>query len=399
VSQDNRGDLDIVKAGLLERIESVCGELLPGGRVEGGQWVAFNPVEHDAKPGRQPALKVRVRGGDLGAWRCWRSGAAGDVVGLVAYCLTGDRRDVKRALAWGRDFLGLKRLSPQERAGLRRKEAERKRDADRKADRWRRHRLQSAAELFMARPGSRDVGPAAVPQGTFAFGSGHPAERHGLAYLAARGVDLAGLAFANRESFRFSPATEWWRGADWRVESGPHGQRRVKAAPGPLFPAIHSAMRNALGHVTACHVTFLDPVEPVKAPVAKAKLIWGEAKGAVVEISTGPSGEPFWQADALGLAPDPLIIGEGIETAGSFCEPVPEARCWAAGSLPGVTHAPAGLGCVEWILFARDNNTGNAQAQKQFETALAGLESHGKRVVVEASHVGDDFNDLARGVE
>ena len=72
---------------------------------------------------------------------------------------------------------------------------------------------------------------------------------------------------------------------------------------------------------------------------------------------------------------------------------------WAGGSLAGVMHAPAGLACVDWVLFARDNNAGNPQAQKQFEQALAGLESHGKRVVVKASHVGDDFNDLARGEE
>ncbi|TIW12694.1 MAG: hypothetical protein E5V70_07120, partial [Mesorhizobium sp.] len=92
------GDLDIIKSGLIDRIESVCERLLPDGRSEGGLWVAWNPVELDQKPGRLPALKVRIRGGDLGAWRCYRSGAKGDVLKLVAYV---ERTDIKGALAWG----------------------------------------------------------------------------------------------------------------------------------------------------------------------------------------------------------------------------------------------------------------------------------------------------------
>ncbi len=391
-----KGDLDIIKQGLRDRMEEACGRLLPGGALEGGQWVSFNPVTGDQKPGRLPALKVRVRGGDVGAWIDWRSGDKGDALGLAAYVLTGSSRNVREALAWARDFLGLQKLTREDQAQLRRVAATRARERDEKAERSRQRRLATAAALFScAGPQRRDVGPAACPHGTFALGSGHPAERHGRAYLAARGVDLARIANVNAETFRFSPATEWWKGAAWKNEDG----RRWKAEPGPLFTAIHTAMRNPLGHVTACHVTFLDPVLPVKAPVAPAKLIWGEARGAVIEISTGPSGVPFWEADADGIAPDPLVVGEGIETAGSFCEPVPEARVWAGGSLAGVMHAPAGLACVDWVLFARDNNAGNPQAQKQFEQALAGLESHGKRVVVKASHVGDDFNDLARGEE
>lgn len=390
-----KGDLDIVKAGLVERMEEVCAKLLPDGRIEGGQWVAWDPVENDQKPGRLPALKVRLRGGVTGAWVNWRSGAKGDALGLVAYVLTGNARNAREAMAWGRDFLGLQAMTREERAQLRRVEQSRARERDEKAERLRARKLATAAALFFAMPSQKDTGPAFCPQGTFAFGDDSPAERHALAYLRARGIELSAIENLNRESFRFSPATEWWKGAVWKTDE----RRRWKEARGPLFPAIHSAMRNQLGHVTACHVTYLDPIAPSKAPVQPAKLIWGEAKGAVVEISTGPSGEPFWSADAQGIAPDPLIVAEGIETAASFCQPVPEARVWAGGSLAGVMHAPAGLDCIEWILFARDNNTGNAQAQKQFDQALAGLESHGKRTIVEASHVGDDFNDLARGAE
>lgn len=386
------GDLDIIKSGLIDRIEHVCERLLPDGKPEGGLWVAWNPVEHDQKPGRLPALKVRIRNGDIGAWSCWRSGAKGDVLKLVAYV---ERTDIKGALAWGRDFLGIRSMSPAERASLRKAEVVRAKERDDKAEKARLFKLQTADQLFFAKPGEKDIGPAYCPQGTFAYGAGSAAELHAKAYFRGRKVDLDAIAGLNRYSFRFSPATEYWTGARWENSQG----RRWKAERGPMFPAMHAAMRNRMGIVTACHVTFFDPVRPEKAPVKPAKLIWGEAKGAVIEISMGPNAVPFWMADRDGLVPDSLVIGEGIETAASFSQPVPEARVWAGGSMAGVGTAPVDLDCVEWVLFARDNNTGNAQAQKQFDTALAGLERHGKHVSVEASHVGDDFNDLAKGEE
>ncbi|RWF49962.1 MAG: hypothetical protein EOS50_30240 [Mesorhizobium sp.] len=380
------GDLDIIKSGLIDRIESVCERLLPDGRSEGGLWVAWNPIEKDAKPGRLPALKVRIRGGDLGAWRCFRSGAKGDVLKLVAYV---ERTDIKGALAWGRDFLGIRAMSPAERQSLRKAEAVRKKERDDKAERARLYKLEVGDQLYFAKGGEKEIGGVYCPYGTSAFGGGSDAEIHAQRYFAARNVPIDALA--GKYCFRFSGATEWWRGAKWDGAGG----RKFKSAKGPLFPAVHSAMRQWNGVVTCCHVTFLDPVLPKKAPVDTAKLMRGEKKGAVIEVARGLSGKAFWMTEQ----PGPLVIAEGIETALSFAVNIPEARVWAAGDLGNIGEAPVNLACVEWVLFARDNNAGNSQAQKQFETALAGLERHGKTVVVEASHVGDDFNDLAQGEE
>jgi hypothetical protein len=376
------GDLDIVKAGLVDRVGDVCAKLLPDGRAEGGLWVSWNPVENDK--GKTPALKVRIRGGDLGAWRCWRCGEKGDVIKLVAYLM---RTDTKGALAWGRDFLGIRSMSAAERAELRKVESTRRHDRERADARRLARKLQSAAALFHASPSDRETGPALCPHGTFPFGLGSPAEQHARRYFEARKVAI-GLEVAPW-SFSFSPATEWWKGAQWETSA----ERKIKTKRGPLFPAIHSAMRAPTGIVTACHVTFLDPVKPAKAPVQPPKLMFGEALGAVIELAPGAAHEPFWTCPT----PGPLILAEGIETGLSFAVNVPEARVWAGGSLAGVASAPVHLPCVDWILFARDNNQGNAQAQKQFAAALERLEASGKRVVVEASHVGDDFNDLARG--
>lgn len=384
-----RGDLPIVKDGLIERAREVCRQLLPDGQLEGGQWVSHNPVTNDR--GKTPALKVRLSGGDTGAWRCWRAGDKGDMIDLVAYCLRTDRAG---ALAWGRDFLGLKTLTAAERAGLQRAHAKRAADREKRDQKRRADKLMAADRLFNV-PDPGTVGPAriSVPQGVARPGEKSPAEAHARAYWAARAAAIDDRAA--RYAFRFSAATEWWKAAKWQAD--PASGRRFKAEAGPLFPAIHAAMRNRMGIVTCCHVTFLDPAIPAKAPVTPAKLMYGEALGTAIELYSGPSGIPFWMADREGLAPHPLIIAEGIETAASFVPHVPEARCWAAGSLAGIAGAPVDLDCVSWILFARDNNTGNAQAQAQFERALDGLKRSGKPVHVEASHVGDDFNDLAQG--
>ncbi len=387
------GDLDDIKTELQNKILDVCKKLLPEGEIEGDQWASFNPVENDYKKGRLPALKVRLKNGVKGAWKCWRCGEAGDVIKLIAYI---ERTNVKDALVWARDFLGIQAMSREERDRMR-KATQKKAEAEKQDDDKRRaNKLVMADRLFSCRGGqSRQVGPALVPLGTYGLGEGNPAEQHVRRYFAARSVPLEAAQHLNRLSFRVSPQTEWWKGAIWERDNG----RSWKAEDGPLFPALHSAMRNSMGIVTACHVTFLDPLKPAKAPKSPAKLMYGEALGAVIEISTGPSGVPFWMADREGLAPAPLVIAEGIETALSFAVTIPEARVWAGGSLAGVGNAPIDMACVEWVLFARDNNSGNSQAQKQFAGALEKLEAHGKRVHVEASHVGDDFNDLVKGDE
>lgn len=369
-----KGDLDIIKSELQDKVALVCKALLPHGKEEGGQWVSHNPVTNDYKPGRPPALKVRMRGGVIGAWKDWRCGAVGDVIGLIAYI---EGTDTSGALVWARDFLGIRNMTRADRENMRKVAARQAVERERQDEKRRRDKLAAADRLFF--------------NNTSPIGAMTPAEAHARNYFAGRKVPLDLVANLNTDTFRFSAATEWWKGAKWDTR----GRQKIKVAPGPSFLAIHSAMRAWNGLVTCCHVTFLDPLKPRKAPIEPAKLMFGEALGSVIEISTGPDEVPFWQAAEAG----PLIIAEGIETALSFAVSVPEARIWAGGSLAGIAAAPVHLPCVDWVLFARDNNAGNPQAQKQFERALGQLEASGKRIVVEASHVGDDFNDLAQGEE
>lgn len=384
-----RSDIPEIRAGLQDRISELCRELLPHGRMESGQWVSYNPrVAGDDR--KTPALKVRVTGGDTGAWtdhRNGRDGCKGDVIGLIEY-LTG--QDTKGALAWARDFLGLKKLSPAERDAMRFAAAKKKQAEEKRAEQKRRWSLAEADRLFFTPAGAGEYGPAR----TLGTATGNAAEAHARAYFAARQAALEKIATLNRKNFRFSAGTEWWKGAQWRTDAA---GRRFKEAEGSLYPAIHSAMRSSIGVVSCCHVTFLDPVAPAKAPVQPAKLMFGEKKFSVIEIATGPSLVPFWQWDDATPA-GPVIVAEGIETAASLAAELSrEARIWAAGDLGNIGCVPAQLPIVSEIYVARDNNAGNAQANRVLERGLEELERHGKPVAVMKSHVGDDFNDLATG--
>lgn len=93
-----RGDIDDLKRGLAERALSVCEMLLPGGRVEGREFV-FDPGHGK--------IKVVVKGGKAGVWSHFGGDdAGGDLIDLWMH-----RRGVKlvEALDQVREYLGVER--------------------------------------------------------------------------------------------------------------------------------------------------------------------------------------------------------------------------------------------------------------------------------------------------
>lgn len=363
---DYRRETGEIKAQLLARIGEIAAMLLPHGRKEGGLWVSHNPAGDDHK--KNPALKVRINGGDAGAWSDWRSGDKGDVWRLIEHC---QRTDFNGARRWAMDALGLKAMSREERAAAAAQAQNYVHAAAAKAEKDSARKLLEANRLWNE-----------------ADAKSSPWRDHALAYFSGRSCALEDVPNIARQTFRYSRQSEYWKLAKWESS----GRYPVKIEAGPLFPAIHSAMRNRMGLLTACHVTFLDPVLPKKALVKPPKMMKGQALGAVIELAYGPENRPFWEAER----PHPLIIAEGVETALSLAIEVPEARVWAGGSLAGIGSAPVDLDCISAVIFARDNNVGNDQAQGQFEAAFAQLAAK-KPLEVMASHLGDDFNDLANG--
>lgn len=362
-------DTDIVRQGLRDRILDLCRDLLPDGRRQGRLWVSNNPVTGDYK--KTPELKVALDR-DKGAWKCWRSGDAGDALKLIMYVKGCDFRG---AMDYSRDFLGLRSMSVEQRrdfAARAQARAITEQDRAKKADEWAR---RSAERLFL--------------EGR-ALGSGAAAEHHACAYLRQRNCPLEQIETLDRTSFRFHPQAEYWTRAEWKT--GPDG-RKQKTADGPTYPAILSALRAPTGQTVAVHVTFLDPQEPAKAPESPPKLMRGPAKGAVIRVSDGPERLPPEHA----RVPQILVLTEGVETALSAALALPEARVWCAGSLSNMANAPVWLDCVGQIVLAGENDWQNAQALAQFDRVVEALAHHGKPITVMRAHFGSDLNDLLTG--
>lgn len=358
-----------IKEGLRARIDALCLKLLPDGRRDGRLWVAHNPVTGDHH--KSPEFKVALTR-DVGAWKDWRTGDKGDVIGLVEYCL---RTDFKGAMDFARDFLGLRQMSYAERKRLT-EQAEAARAAATAREEERDLKRMADAEKLWSRG--------------FQDGAASAAEAYARRYFAARGIPLDAWPNRDLQTFRFSPAQEFWKRAEYRYQDG----RRVKVKAGPDYPCILSAFRLATGQVTAVHMTYLDPLEPRKLPVDRGqleneKIMWGPSKGGVIRLTHGPEGEPPETAREA----HPLLMGEGIETTASVARTAPEARAWAAGSLANMLSAPVWLPCVSSIILLRDHFK-SPTTEKQFDQVCAAMDESGKPWVAIASHEGNDFNDL-----
>lgn len=366
-------DTQQIKEGLKARIDGVCQRLLPDGKAFGRLWVAHNPITGDFS--QSPEFKVALTR-DVGAWKDWRSGDKGDVIGLVQYL---NATDFKGALEWSRDFLGLRSMSREAYQEFQRSTQLARERAQASAEAARLKRMRAAERLFMT--GAQD-------------GASSTAEAHARAYFAGRGCALDGISNRDRNTFRFFGGIEFWKRAEYRHENG----RRVKVKAGPSFPGVLSAMRAPTGQVTAVHVTFLDPLKPQKLAVSdgeNSKMMFGEARGSMIRISHGPEGV----APELACQPRPLVLCEGVEDGLSLALSIPEARVWAAGSLSAMAAAPVWLPCVSMIVVSQDNDWEKKTAQKQFADVLDALSKAGKPLTTIASHVGKDFNDLMQGDE
>lgn len=370
-----RDDVRTIRAMLQDRLSELLGRLVPGGTTSGGMYVVKNPTRDDRKAG---SFLIWMHGDAKGGFKDYANGDKGDVIDLIAYAhkRPGDR---KFALQWARDFLGLRTMDPKVRAAAEaaakaqalQAEQQDKEDALKK-------RLRAVAMFERALPLE-----------------GSPAEN----YFAARHIPLH--LIPNRENDqRFAPRLEWWRGAEWDVDT--QGRRR-KVKPGPFFPAIVSAVRKANSDIIAVHCVFLNADCTAKAPVENPKLMFGAVAGGVIRLTRGPSNQTPEEA-ALSGRRDPLVIGEGWESCDSVAIIAPEARVWAAASLSNIANVPVWHACVGSVIIAADNvrEDVSAAGRAQFEETMAktvdALAAHDVPVTVMQAHGGDnDFNDLIRG--
>lgn len=350
---------------LRQRLDPVLQKLFPQYRITHPTFTPLNPTRADKRPG---SFVIWTSGAAAGGFHEYSPAfqASGDIIDLVAYVHRADRA---YACAWAKDFLGIASMSRE--ALTRAKNTARQSAAieARSASQANAAKRQRANELFNK----------AVPiRGTL-----------GETYLAARGIAFSALSNPE-DDLRFMPKLEYWKLAEWDRSTKPW----TKLKSGPKLPAMVAAMRNAAGDITAAHCTFLRSDGSGKADLPNAKLMRGEARGAMIRLTRGPENLTVEEAAAAGVI-EAAIVAEGIETALSLALAIPEARVSAAGSFDLMMLAPIEVAIFDPAIYALDNDD-NPKASAVVEARLDALRATGKRAASMRAHEGKDFNDLIR---
>src|SRR5690242_16228731 len=97
--EQNRIDFGRVNRAALAWLDDIVRRWLPGGRIEGREYVVRNPKRQDQRPG---SFKINLT---TGRWADWASGdKGGDPVSLAAFLFDLSQAEAARRLA---DMLGI----------------------------------------------------------------------------------------------------------------------------------------------------------------------------------------------------------------------------------------------------------------------------------------------------
>ena len=284
-----------VAAALGARAEEVCRRYLPHGRKSGRYWTAG-----DIRGARGRSLFVRLAPpGVPGKWTDASTAEHGDLLDLIR--IASGAGSLRAALAEAHAFLASPAMPPSAPPE----------DYD---------RAQAARRLWQR---------CRAIDGT-----------HAEAYLRARAIHRCRFA-----ALRFHPALFYRDGG---------GVRRlpalVAAVTGDAVERTGPVEHPGHGAVCGVQRTWLDPEQPMKAPVASPRKALGRIHGHAVRF-----GEPATRT---------LLVGEGIETVLSLVTAMPDtvaAAALSAGSL-GAFAPPPG---VTRLVIAADNDTEGERAAER----------------------------------
>lgn len=372
----------VAKSKVIDNLETLIPELFgahsdPRHHRRGRSWNISWPFRSRSKPAQ---TIIWLDGARRGGFRDFVSGTQGDAIDLVAAALEGAVTDQSRlrAVAWVEDRFGLRSMSPDTR-----RQIERELEAKRKAV-----AAASARRQKAARQRARKFFYSCSPE---IFGTAVDTY-----FKVSRGIDLRDVPHL-APAFRFHPACEYWLGA-------PRDQDGTKLGPGLAFPALISAMVDSEGRLAACHYTFLSPDGRSKAEAVpfgedepKAKMMFPDTSGLMIQATYGPSGLNMEKAAAAGIA-GIASVSEGIEDAISAGLADPELRSNAAGSLANLLSIYDHAAVSAWLVF-KDNDWDKPQAQALFDRAVRRLKTFKKPVepIAVPARWGKDINDALRG--
>lgn len=368
--------IDEIKAMLVDRAQDVAESYAPrgpGAYVSGHEYWTLNPGRADRRVG---SFVIYLSGPKAGRWcdfaMSGREGS-GDLIDLIALSL---HCDLAEALREARRFLGLVHERPED---IRRRKAAAERRAAQQAE----ARARAAEEKAETARRAKGLWLAAQPRLR-----GTPVDH----YLRdARGIDMCALG-RQPAALRYHPALRY---------------RHIDQTTGEVFegtwPALLAVINDLAGNALGVHRTWLayDGARGRwdKAPVPKAKKVWGDYAGAAIHISRGtvdlgPRGgrPPSLRACSPGTH---VFVTEGIEDALSVCMLLPHVRVLAAISLSNLAGLalPANVARVTLVADQDENDSAREALARAVEAhARAGREVR----LWQNRHGGKDLNDALR---
>ena len=314
---------------------SVCQQILPAGREEGG-FYCVGSIE--GEPGN--SLKVYLKGARQGRWRDYAGDDRGDLVELVTKAAYGG--DKAEAVKWCKSFLGIGDLTPGQFKEARRKAiAAAERQQREQGEEDARRRKQARALWLSCEPGPHT-----------------PAQY----YLESRGIDFDRLG-------HFPGAIRYGRAY--------HSSLKREA------PCMVAAVMRGGKHI-ATHRTWItrdgDKWRSMKKELGKlTKMTLGRyyEQGGYV---------PLWKGlDAKGEIPDgpfepiamskPTIAGEGIENVLTIAMVRRELPAAAAVALANMRQLP-----FEHIIWIADRDAESSKALALLENNVKAQQQLGKRL-------------------
>lgn len=347
-----------VKPILQSRARELARHLIPDGTAKGDIWQARSPRRSD---GARTSFCIWIDNTDrAGGFKDFVTGEAGDVFGLLEYCLS-NVSGPKDALAWAKAWLGMD--GPMDKARIERVRAEASsKAADReKADEEERARKRKFARAVWLAGG--DLKP-----GTPAWTYLSDARRIPMAKLwAIRPINSLKSA---REIKYHWPQLEEGDSAGGEDQAYFRAQRPRSGVSG--HPGLLATMSPVNGGKNAgLHRTFLREDGLGKADVPTPKRMMGQITGCAIKLWRGETGLSPSAANKQGRT-SPLIVCEGIEDALSIASVAPQYRVWATGSLAGLASLPFPDCASDLIIFA-DNDWAGSQAAQQLDKAVTRL--------------------------
>ena len=325
-----------IPAMLADRVLALVCELLPGGIREGNYFRAGSVGGEQGQ-----SLVVWLAGPRRGRWRDHADiDVYGDLVDLIAFTKTN--RDLKKAFAWAREWLGLPPVGGGGR--VRRAVAGEAGAAAAKAAAEAR-RAREEAEVLRHDAANRE-------RARRIWDRARPIEAGDLVdrYLKTRAIDLKCLGRAPA-ALRYVPSLFY--------------------SKKERFPAMVAAITDSRGEFLAVHRTWLSPQPDgsvVKAAVAEPKKTLGPYRGGAIRLWRGDSAKPWANMPMHST----IVIGEGIEDA---LTAMIGADIAFPGRRPGVVSAPVAVSKLRVIAAVSIDNMAAIELPPQIDRVVI-LQQH-----------------------